>query len=96
MKETRISIPELALVAGTRAALGAGLGLLLANRLSNDERRAVGWTLLAIGVLSSVPLGLQIFGGDRLSHSDAPGTIAGRPWSEHNERFSQRSALAPT
>jgi hypothetical protein len=36
MRETRITLPELVLVAGTRAALGAGLGLLLADRLSAD------------------------------------------------------------
>src|SRR5436305_470870 len=40
MRETRISLPELALIAGTRGALGAGLGLLLANRLPDEERRA--------------------------------------------------------
>ena len=41
MRETRITLPELVLVAGTRATLGAGLGLLLADRLSEDQRRAV-------------------------------------------------------
>lgn len=62
MKETRITLPELALIAGTRAAAGAGLGLLLANRLSESQRRAVGWTLLLVGVLSTVPLALEVFG----------------------------------
>ena len=37
MRETRISLPELALVAGTRALLGAGIGLLLADRLPEDR-----------------------------------------------------------
>ena len=41
MRETRITLPELALVAGTRGALGAGLGLLLANRLSEEQRRVI-------------------------------------------------------
>jgi hypothetical protein len=31
MKEQRISLPEIVLIAGTRVALGVGLGLLLAN-----------------------------------------------------------------
>jgi hypothetical protein len=61
MRETRITIPELALVAGTRAALGAGLGLLLADRLSKDRRKAVGWTLCLIGGLSTIPLALKLF-----------------------------------
>lgn len=62
MKETRITLPELALIAGTRAAAGAGLGLLLANRLSESQRRAVGWTLVLVGALSTVPLALEVFG----------------------------------
>ena len=49
MRETRITLPELILVAGTRAALGGGLGLLLADRLNMDQRRAVGWTLFLVG-----------------------------------------------
>jgi hypothetical protein len=51
-----ITLPELGLISGTRAALGAGLGLLLADRLNEDQRRAVGWTLLAVGAISTVPL----------------------------------------
>jgi hypothetical protein len=67
MKETRITIPELVLVAGTRAALGAGVGLLLADRLAASPRRAVGWTLFLVGALSTIPLAFEIFGGGRLS-----------------------------
>ena len=62
MRETRITLPELMLVAGTRAALGAGLGLLLADRLPPDQRRAVGWTLVAIGVLTTFPLAADVLG----------------------------------
>jgi hypothetical protein len=67
MRETRITLPELILVAGTRVALGAGLGLLLADRLSAEQRRAVGWTLFLVGALSTIPLGFEVFGGHRLS-----------------------------
>jgi hypothetical protein len=67
MRETRITLPELILVAGTRAALGAGLGLLLADRLPDDQRRAVGWTLFLVGALSTIPLAFEIFGGHRLA-----------------------------
>jgi hypothetical protein len=62
MRETRITLPELVLVAGTRAALGAGLGLLLADRLSPDQRRAVGWTLFLVGALSTIPLSFEVLG----------------------------------
>jgi hypothetical protein len=67
MRETRISLPELALVAGTRVALGAGLALLHADRFTEEQRKAVGWTLFAIGALSTIPLGMEVLGGHRLS-----------------------------
>lgn len=61
MKETRLTFPELGLIAGTRALLGAGIGLLLADRLSPEQRRAVGWTLVGVGALTTVPLVMEVF-----------------------------------
>jgi hypothetical protein len=60
MRQTPISLPELALIAGTRAALGAGIGLLVSSHLSENARRAVGWTLVGVGVLSTLPLAYDI------------------------------------
>lgn len=56
MKTKMVTMPELAMIAGTRVAGGAGLGLLLGDRLDRDRRRAIGWTLLAVGVISTIPL----------------------------------------
>jgi hypothetical protein len=56
MKARTVALPDLAMIAGTRAALGAGLALLLADRLAPAERRAVGWTLFAVGALTTIPL----------------------------------------
>lgn len=50
MNEVTITRPELALVAGTRAALGIGIGLLLAGRMTESQRHAIGWTLVAVAV----------------------------------------------
>jgi uncharacterized membrane protein YfcA len=61
MKKTEITLPELALIAGTRGMIGAGAGLLLAERLNKDQRRAVGWTLLLVGAISTIPLAIDIF-----------------------------------
>ena len=47
-----LSLPELGLIAGTRVALGAGIGLLAADRLNDDQRKAVGWTLLGVGLVA--------------------------------------------
>ena len=60
LKERKVTLPELALIGGTRVALGAGLGLLLSRRFSSEERKAVGWTLFLIGALTTIPLALEI------------------------------------
>jgi hypothetical protein len=56
-----LSLPEIGLIAGTRAALGAGVGLLVADRMSDDRRRAVGWTLLLVGLISTIPIAIQLY-----------------------------------
>jgi len=68
MKHASLTIPEIAAVAATRAAGGAGLALLLGNRLKPEQRRTVGWILLAIGIITTVPLVVDIFG--KLQQSD--------------------------
>jgi len=65
MRETRISLPELGLVAGTRALFGAGIGLLLADQLSDDRRKAVGWTLVLVGAVTTIPLVIDVLGKSR-------------------------------
>jgi hypothetical protein len=62
MYETKITLPELGLVAGTRAVAGLGLGLLLAGRMNDSTRRAVGWSLLVAGALSTIPLAMDVLG----------------------------------
>ena len=61
MIATELRLPELALIAGTRGMLGAGLGLLLADKLTEDQRERIGWTLVAIGALTTIPLAILVF-----------------------------------
>jgi hypothetical protein len=72
MRETHITIPELGLVAGTRAALGAGLGLLVASRLTPEQRKAIGWTLFLVGALTTIPLVAEILGRACASSQSEP------------------------
>ena len=51
-----VTLPLVGLIAGTRAFAGAGLALLLADKFLPDQRRAIGWTLLAVGILTTPPL----------------------------------------
>jgi hypothetical protein len=62
MRTTTVTLPELALVAATRGMAGAGAGLLVADRIGGEKRKTLGWTLFLIGVLSTIPLALQVFG----------------------------------
>lgn len=62
MTKRELTIPEIILIAGTRVALGAGLGLLIADKLRPDTRKGAGWALLALGVLTTVPLVLDVLG----------------------------------
>jgi hypothetical protein len=62
MKTVTLTLPEIALLAGTRAALGAGIALLLADKLSLERRQAIGWTLFAVGLLTTIPLAVEVFG----------------------------------
>ena len=62
MKKRELTLPEIALIAGTRGMLGAGIGLLLSGKLSKDRRREVGWGLVLVGAVTTVPLIMRVFG----------------------------------
>jgi hypothetical protein len=51
-----VTLPQLGMIAGTRAALGAGIALLLSEKIDRKPRRAIGWTLLTVGALTTAPL----------------------------------------
>ena len=60
MVKIELPLPELGLIAATRGMLGAGIGLLAAGQMSERRRKMTGGTLLAIGVLSTIPLVLDV------------------------------------
>ena len=62
MIERRLTIAELILIAGTRVALGVGIGLLLSGRLTRDQRKAAGLALAVVGGLTTVPLAINVIG----------------------------------
>jgi len=95
MIETRVSLPELGLIAVTRGMLGAGIGLLLANRLSEGQRTAVGRTLLLVGLITTVPLALEVLNSGRLSTPSPEGStrLSSRP---AEERLPEGTSFART
>jgi hypothetical protein len=62
MVERRLTLAEIMLIAGTRVALGIGIGLLLSNKLGHSERKAAGLALTLAGALTTVPLALNVLG----------------------------------
>ena len=65
MKKAELTLPEIALIGGTRGMLGAGIGLLLAERLDHSQRRAIGWTLFLVGAITTIPLVMEVLGSRR-------------------------------
>jgi len=61
VRETRLSLPEIAFAVSTRVMLGAGIALLLADRLNAEQRKAVGATLALVGVLTTIPTVWAVF-----------------------------------
>jgi hypothetical protein len=71
MRERSLTIPEIALIAGTRVALGIGLGLLMSEKLNRDARKGAGWALVAVGALSSIPIVVGVLGKSQLADMHA-------------------------
>jgi hypothetical protein len=60
MMERKLTLAEILLIAGTRVALGAGIGLLISTRLTSDQRKAAGLALALFGGLTTIPLALTV------------------------------------
>jgi len=59
-KRVTLTLPEIGLIAMTRGALGVGIGLLPSTALEKDERHCAGLALLAVGVLTTVPILIRL------------------------------------
>jgi hypothetical protein len=60
MLERKLTVAEIMLIAGTRVALGTGIGLLISTRLSRRQRKAAGVALALVGGLSTIPLAIMV------------------------------------
>ena len=65
MKQVILPLPMFGFVLVTRAALAAGVSLLVASKLSPERRRVVGTTLAAIGAATTFPAAMSVVRGIR-------------------------------
>jgi len=72
MRHASLPFPEIALIAVTRAALGAGIGLLLADRLDRNVRKGAGFALLLVGAITTIPLVIDIACKSTAEHQPPP------------------------
>lgn len=55
MKKRTVTTPELVFVIGTRAALVAGIALLVSGKMKPSTRRAAGIALAGLGGVTTIP-----------------------------------------
>jgi uncharacterized membrane protein YqgA involved in biofilm formation len=55
-----LTLPQLMFVVGSRVVLGAGIGLLAADRLPERIRRRVGVSLVLIGAITTLPAAMIV------------------------------------
>lgn len=71
MKSFNLPAPGFFFIVATRALLGAGVGLLVSDKLDRKQRRAVGATLVALGALTTIPALIVLFGRASEPNPDA-------------------------
>lgn len=69
MKTVALEFPTFAFVVATRAALAAGVGLLVSRKLTDRQRRSVGAALVGIGAATTIPAVISVVRGIRRSRS---------------------------
>jgi len=64
MKNRILTVPELAFIVATRGMLGVGIVLLVSDKIAMQPRRAMGWLLVGVGALTTIPAAMAVFGSD--------------------------------
>jgi hypothetical protein len=60
MRTISVALPQFAFVVATRAMLGAGIGLLVSDRVPREHKRTIATALVAIGALSTIPAAMWV------------------------------------
>ncbi len=79
MKRLDLPAPVFFFIVGTRALLGAGVGLLVADKLHRKTRRKLGAVLVGVGALTTIPAAFALFGRGFSSPDPKVFAAAGSP-----------------
>jgi len=74
MQTKTLTLPQFFFIVATRGMLGAGIGLLLADKFAQSTRRRVGMALAGIGIATTIPAARLVFGPSQRAAArlDAP------------------------
>jgi len=61
-KDVNLNFPTFGFIVATRAVLGVGIGLLIADRFPEPQRRLVGTMLVGVGLATTIPAAMAVFG----------------------------------
>jgi hypothetical protein len=70
MKRFNLPAPSFFFIVATRALLGAGVGLLVSDKLPRRKRKTVGAALVGLGALTTIPAVFALFGRGSNPHPD--------------------------
>ena len=73
MRNITLPLPQFGFVVATRAALAAGIALMVADRVPQARRRTVGLALIGIGAISTIPAAMWVSRNVRRSRSTIHG-----------------------
>jgi len=89
MPTLNVPLPVLGFVIVTRAALAAGVALLVADRLTPARRRRIGSALVAIGAVTTIPALMAVRRSTRRSR--IPAGVAVEPRLIGATRFARNA-----
>ena len=69
MREVPLTPADIGMINATRFVIVSGVGLLLADRIDRETRKGMSISLLAAGILFSIPVGLSFVSKLRSAHS---------------------------
>ena len=88
MPTLTVPLPVLGFVIATRAALAAGIALLVADRLPAARRRRIGSALVAIGAATTIPAVIALRRSTKRSRT--PAGVAAEPRMVGATRFARK------